>query len=202
MAVMSLVALLGLSACAGRAPPEAAPPIEPPLEPQALGEKDVEVSLAALAGDYRIVDPRGQQRLISAAIEEVVDKMSIFARSIARRRLAEANEVPHEISIDPNGQEVTVEIDGEAHTGRIGGPAIEVPNAEGGTSRLRYELRGSSLVQIFEAPGGDRINVFSPREDGEGLTLGVTMQSPRLPDDIAYRLAFRTDDRPPPDRRS
>lgn len=170
-----------------------AAPAEVEPEPTARGEegdRGVE-PLSKLSGQWRFAGGSQQRSSVEQAIEEVVDDMNVFVRGIARSRLEDANRVPPEIAITPDGENLTVQIGEEVYTGPISGETVRVRNPEGGISRMRYKFRDGSLYQIFRADDGDRINVFTPRDDGDGVSMWVTMRSDRLPKDVKYRLSYR-----------
>jgi hypothetical protein len=143
-----------------------------------------------LLGDYRYAGGSQQRKSVGHAIDDVVDDMSVFARSIARSRLTKANKVPARLEIANDGDAITVSIDGKAYTATLGGKSVRVRD-QGQRSQLRYELRGDSLYMFLDGAEGDRINVFTPREGGDGVTMRVTIKSSKLPDAIGYRLSYR-----------
>lgn len=169
------------------APEEAGEPT-PPTDQE--GDKGPD-PLAALAGEYQYAGGANQRGSVKHAINSVVEEMNLLVRNIARRRLADANDVPRRISIQPDGEQLTVTIDGRTYTASVGGPSVSVRNTEGGISRMRFRVRNGNLYQVFDADDGDRINAFVPRADGNGMTMVVTMKSSRLPRDIRYRLSYR-----------
>ena len=143
-----------------------------------------------LLGEYRYSGGSSQRKSVGKAIDEVVDDMSVFTRNIAKNRLTKTNKVPARIEIANDGDAITVSIDGRVYTATLGGKSVRVM-AQGYRSQLRYELRGDSLYMFLDGEEGDRINVFTPREDGKGVTMRVTIKSPKLPDAIGYRLSYR-----------
>ena len=166
---------------------------EAELERTARGEEGDrgEEPLSRLSGQWQFAGGHYQRSSVEQAIDDVVDEMNVFVRGIARSRLEDANRVPPEIVIEPNGENLTVQIGEETYTGPISGETVRVRNPEGGISRMRYKFRDGSLYQIFRAEDGDRINVFTPREDGQGVSMWVTMRSDRLPKDVKYRLSYQ-----------
>jgi len=143
-----------------------------------------------LVGRYRFVGGQAQRAGIARAVEDVVARMGVLSRGIARKRLLAASEIPSTIEIAADGDLVTVAIDGRRHVARLGGKSVRVRGRDGKRSHMRYRMHERSLVQVFDASEGDRINTFSPREGG-GITLHVTIRSPKLPADVRYRLSYR-----------
>jgi hypothetical protein len=146
--------------------------------------------LDGVLGEYRYSGGSSQRKSVGTAIDEVVDDMSVFARGIAKNRLTKANKVPASLEIANDGDMITVSLDGKAFTAALGGKSVRVKD-QGQRSQLRYELRGDSLYMFLDGAEGDRINVFTPREDGNGVTMRVTIKSSKLPDAIGYRLSYR-----------
>ncbi len=143
-----------------------------------------------LVGEYRYSGGTSQKKAVAREIDETVGKMSVLARGIARSRLAKANDVPSRIEIANAGDVVTVEIDGKAFTATLGGKSVSVRD-QGQRSRLRYTMQGESLYMHLDGQEGDRTNVFTPRKDGLGVTMRVSMKSSKLPQTIGYSLSYR-----------
>lgn len=156
-------------------------PAEPAPEPSPIER---------LGGDYRYVGGSEQRRDIARAIESVTEEMSLLVRGIASDRLKKTNDAPKAISIREEGEDIVVQIDERTYRGRPNGPAIEVPNVEGGTSKMRLEFRDGKLYQHFAAKEGQRTNVFAPYPNGKRLNLWVTVRSPRLPKPVKYHLTY------------
>lgn len=147
-------------------------------------------ALEQLGGDYRYVGGAEQRKGIARAIEAVTEEMSILVRGIANDRLKKTNDAPQAISIREEGEEIVVKIDKQTYRGRIDGPAVVVPNVEGGTSKMRFEVRDGKLYQHFAANEGQRTNVFAPYPNGKRLNMWVTVRSPRLPKPVKYHLTY------------
>lgn len=160
-------------------------PAQPEPTPEAVASP-----IDALVGDYRYSGGAAQKSAVKREIDETVGKMSVFARNIARSRLEKANKVPSHVEIANDGDVVTVEIDGKAFTATLGGKSVAVRD-QGQRSRLRYKMNGDSLYMILDGQEGDRTNVFTPRKDGNGVTMRVTIKSSKLPQTIGYALSYR-----------
>ena len=50
--------------------------------------------------------------------------------------------------------------------------------------------RNNSLHQTFRAEDGQRVNVYTLSNNGNTMTMNVTITSPRLPDPLTYRLVY------------
>jgi hypothetical protein len=60
---------------------------------------------------------------------------------------------------------------------------------DGETLTVTGKTSGSGYVETFQAADGHRTNTFAPTANG--LTLTVTLTSPRLPKPLRYKLAYR-----------
>lgn len=160
-------------------------PVAPAPTPEAVASP-----IDGLVGEYRYSGGNSQKKAVAREIDETVGKMSAFTRGIARSRLEKANEVPSRIEIANDGDVVTVEIDGKAFTATLGGKSVGVRD-QGQRSRLRYSMQGESLFMHLDGQEGDRTNVFTPRKDGMGVTMRVSMKSSKLPQTIGYSLSYR-----------
>jgi hypothetical protein len=159
-------------------------PIEPTAEAAAS-------PIDGLVGDYRYSGGESGRKAVERAIDDVADEMSVVARNIARSRLSDANEVPAHVEIANDGDTITVTIDGKPFTATLGGKSVSVRD-QGKRSRLRYTMRDGSLYMTLDGKEGDRINVFTPRKDGTGVVMGVTMRSDKLPQPVKYRLTYKS----------
>jgi len=178
-----------------------APPVPEPTRDSTVltGEPDqpatptptVTSPLGELEGTYRYSGGSTQKSAVKAAIESVVEEMGLLSRGIARKRLTSTNNVPARLAIETEGKRVTVRLDGRSYTATLDGASVKVRDVEGHRSRLRYEMRGESLYMILDGDEGDRYNVFTPRKDGKGVTVRVTIASPKLPKSVTYRLSYR-----------
>jgi hypothetical protein len=163
---------------------------EPTEAPTPMPSEPAASPLDSLAGDYRYSGGSGQRKSVTNAIDDVADEMSVISRNIARNRLMKANKIPAHIEIASDGAAITVRMDGKAYTAKLGGPSVKIRD-QGQSSRLRYELRGDSLYMFLAGADGSRTNIFTPRDDGKGVTMRVTMKSEKLPDTIGYWLSYR-----------
>lgn len=125
----------------------------------------------------------------NAAIEGVVKEMHAVARPIARRRLKKTNPAYARIALHFTGNAVRI------NAGAGGTVVLPLSGApvrwkhDGETLTVSGQSSGNSLAETFQAADGRRTNTFTPTKDG--LTLSVTLTSPRLPKPLRYTLAYR-----------
>jgi hypothetical protein len=71
------------------------------------------------------------------------------------------------------------------------GAAVPWRREDGELFDVSARLSEGALVQQYTAEDGQRSNVFTLSEDGDLLHMQVTVRSPKLKDDVVYRLAYR-----------
>ncbi len=199
--LLSLVAWLGWSDAAARVASPAARGASPAslaslALPAALGaraESDSPVKLeaslpAGLEGTFRFGGGDAERRQREAAIEDVVSRMNVFVRGIARRRLASATVIVNQVRVSRDGNAVTVEYDGRSYRAELGGAPIDVVSVTGDEVKLTHRVKGDRLIQTFAGKDGGRRNVLSFK--GGRLVLRATIFSQRLPKSLAYKLSY------------
>lgn len=136
----------------------------------------------------RFVIDRSHSDSVSAAIDRAVAKMNPLIRGFARRRLIAANPAYGNVSLAFESGAVHIvsgpttldlPLNGRAIVWRHDGEDVHV-HASGNSSALR---------ETFEAKDGVRTNSFAP--SAEGMTMSVTVTSPRLRAPLQYRLVYR-----------
>lgn len=150
---------------------------------------------AEFVGRYVLDSARSDR--IDARVEETVRGMNFVKRPIARRRLLKVNRAALRFELRFAGD-----------TGRLVVPAESpIPlglrrdaqawtNAEGErfavTAQLSPGIRQTLVVQ-FKAEDGERTNLYRLDDDGRGLSLTVTVESPQLGTPLRYTLRYRRD---------
>ena len=129
---------------------------------------------------------------VEAAIEDAIEGMSPMVRGIARRRLREANVIMDEIGFSLAGDPLRASYVG----GRIietpaSGAAVDWVDPFGDTVKVSQRWSDRALVQHMFDDDGSRTNVYRFSEDGQRMTMSVTIEASRLPAPIRYRLEYR-----------
>lgn len=127
---------------------------------------------------------------VQQAIERATAPMNMFIRGTARGRLAKTNEPPARIHMRREGDALRIQFDDR--------PAMVLPLAgtpvQDGERTLRLQPEGDAgdaLRQTGETKEGQRVNVYRlGASHANGMTMSVTVSSPRLPSPITYTLAF------------
>jgi hypothetical protein len=183
-----LATLTAVAIAAALAAPSTAPASE--IAPIAEAESSKEAHRVAdrFVGDHRFQGGDKERKARDAAIDSVVDDMSIFARGIARDRLRESNKIAERIAIARNGDRVSFTHDGRRYTALLGGPPVRVKSSTGDEVSLRYALRGGTIEQIFVGEQGSRTNTFKLTD--QKMTVHVRIHSEKLPKDVVYTLSY------------
>jgi hypothetical protein len=128
---------------------------------------------------------------ITTAINTAVSRMNFVTRPIARGRLTRTNAPYARVEIGYTGERVTLKFDQRAEmVTPSNGTPIQWRREDGEMFALSTEWENGRLEQTFRADDGQRVNVFSVSEDGNTLTLNVTVSSPRLPQPLRYKLVY------------
>lgn len=149
-------------------------------------------ALRYLEGVWRYADGRDGERRIDEAVARAVDDMPFFLEGIARGRIR-ARTYPHQrVRFDIRGDRVLMSADDWGPVGsRPNGPAVRIVGPEGDRLRFTQSIARGRLLQRYWHPDGERINEFSLSGDRQWLWISVTIRSPRLPDEVRFRLRYR-----------
>jgi hypothetical protein len=143
-----------------------------------------------LQGTFELVPEESDD--VETAIRGVATRINFALRGIARSRLRRTNPLHHTISIAHTTSEVTIIMDDRAPvTSPASGSPITWRREDGEVFDLSTRWDHDRLRQTFVAEDGARENVFWLGPDGTTLYMEVTVRSPRLPEPLSYRLAYR-----------
>jgi hypothetical protein len=144
----------------------------------------------ALAGSYRYVGGESEIADLDAAIEGVVQQMTLIVRGIARKRLRESNLPTPELKISFNQQLVEVSrpgrtpvqtpLDGTSQSVRIGDS----------TYAVRQEIDGHVLVQTIDGRDSHTVNRFELGKNG-ALRVHTQISSKHLPSPVVFAFSYR-----------
>lgn len=145
-------------------------------------------SLERYEGTYRILLEECDE--IRPAVERTVSKMSFLVRGIARSRLMKSQILFPAITVYSTDSAFRIRhVNGTdiAHSDSKTGVKAKAPDGSDIVVRLRP---GPPLVQSYESSDGKRENTYTLSADGAKLTVDVRVTSPRLPEEIRYRLVY------------
>lgn len=149
------------------------------------------VQIAQLQGTYLLDDPAAMPK-IKRAVDKVADQMGLFAASIARDRLMEANKPPQKLVITVSGNEVTTQFDDDqAIRTNADGSTVGWTRSNGEKVRVTTRWQGGTLTRAVSSKDATRISSFSLDATGNVLTLGVEITSEHLPRPVIYQLVYQ-----------
>jgi hypothetical protein len=140
-------------------------------------------------GEFSYSGGESQRAARDAAIDKLVDDMSMLVRGIARSRLKKATAIPKNINIVRQGDELATIVDGKRFAAKLNGTPVEAEGPNGDKLQLSHRLRGNRIEQTFKGDEGGRRNTY--RCTGERMYMDVTVFSPKLPHELHYRLSFK-----------
>lgn len=142
---------------------------------------------ANLQGTY-MLDPASAGNP-AMAIENVTSQMGFFKRDIAKRRLTATNTPAQRLVITQTANEITIQADGTLSVSTpVNGAPTSVTGPEGGAVQVSTVWQGPALVRTFTTPDATRTNSYSL--SGDTLTESVQVNSPELPQPLAYQLIY------------
>jgi hypothetical protein len=145
----------------------------------------------SLSGTWVHAGGDADRKALDAALDFSVEGYFFMARGSARGQVAARNEIRRSLTVSLEAERVAVQF---ADSPRVEAPldGSSTPATINGESmRVVCALRGSALVQRFEASEGLRRNEFIAGADGRTLLLRVTVESPKLTHPLRYELHYR-----------
>ena len=136
---------------------------------------------------------------VNAKINVAVAPLNVVVRQIARPRLRSTNTMYPQLVISQDGANLRVDMQGRPSlVAPTNGTAILWQRETGRTcTQVRGDCvqvttvwRDGALHQTFRAEDGQRVNVYTLSNNGNTMTMSVTVTSPRLPQPLTYRLVY------------
>jgi hypothetical protein len=128
---------------------------------------------------------------IKQAIDGAAAEFNFLTRPIARSRLTQTNPNVTRVEIVRVDDDITIQLGTrKPATARPGGAAVKWMRDDDEVFDLSLAWEGTTLVQSFSAPDGQRVNRYMLSSDGNTLTLDVTVMSERLKKPMKYTLTF------------
>jgi hypothetical protein len=144
-------------------------------------------------GTYTYAEDRSED--VNAAIDAGVAKLNFIVKLFARPRLRKTNYAYQRLTFVMDGDTLSIQMDDRKPIrAPISGTPVKWRRETGEWYDVTTSWENSVLSQSYIAGDGRRVNAFSLSEDGRLLNMQVTVSSPKLKDDIVYRLAYRRTD--------
>jgi len=146
--------------------------------------------LADFVGTFAYVPEQSES--IDAAIDAGVAKANFVVRHIARSRLRKTNYAYGRLAFWVDGDTLCIQMD-QRQPIRVptSGAAVSWRREDGEIFAVSARLVDKALVQEYVAEDGQRLNTFVLDDGGSVLHMHVTVRSPKLEDDVVYRLTYR-----------
>lgn len=145
--------------------------------------------MAPFVGTWELIPESSDN--IDKAVEKAIARMSFIARPIARGKLKHHNKAFSRtfITLSPDGLEIRHDGGIEA---RYPSPLVDVraKDVDGGTV-LTSVTPGPVMTLRYKSADGVREDQYILNEDRTMLTIAVRVASPRLPNELTYKLVFR-----------
>lgn len=143
-------------------------------------------------GTWRVANAAGARQGRDRAIDAATEDMSIFTRGIARRRLRAGTPVHSTIQISGSDASFRCQVGGYdldfAANGRSHAFTDPIENDE---MQAKQRFRRGKLVQTMTGDDATLTHELSLSDDGDTLTLKVTIESHHLPGDVVFRVRYR-----------
>jgi hypothetical protein len=145
--------------------------------------------LQPYVGTYKIIPEECDE--IRPVVERSVARMNFLIRSIARGRLLKTQVAFPSITVSADASYFRITHAGGTNIGHTDLSSPVHAKAPDGTPIVVRLLPGPPLVQTYESSEGKRENTYLLADSGTRLTVVVRITSPRLPEEISYRLVYR-----------
>jgi hypothetical protein len=147
--------------------------------------------LARFAGRWKYVGGQRQRDRAYAAVDEGTASLNALFRAVARRMIKERTHFPPILTFTFSEENIKVDHSTAVIVAPRTGKLVPWTNEHGDKVKARHKVVRGRIMQQIVDPRGDRINVFRVHEDGEHLTLYVTVRANQMPDDVNYQLSYR-----------
>ena len=127
---------------------------------------------------------------VEQVINQVTARMNFLMKPIIRSRLRATNAPYKNIVIVERSDSNAISYDGRAPIrAPADGTAVPWRREDGERFQIWIKREGDVLRHHFKANDGERINEFT-WTTSDTLNLNVTLNSPRLPEPVRYKLVY------------
>lgn len=172
---------------------QAQPPIMAPAPTPTPAPAPAPITSADFDGRFHYVGGQSQRAQVAAAIEATVDSLPLMFRSIARKRLTQANPIDATLDIRVRDGDIRTSFaSGFSVSCPLDGPAVRARSTDGQKLDVRMRSQGTKLVQQIKSrssTGAGKV-VFVLSQDRRKLTVHHEVSSPRLPVPVRYSLSY------------
>lgn len=145
---------------------------------------------ATLSGTWRHRGGEAERERRHRAIDGATENMGLIMRGTARDRLRSATAPRPELTIQDQGNRVTITTGGRTTALPTDG-SVTRPSGDSQGATIRAQRRDGRLVVTAQRDGGTRTTRYHLSEDGQQLTLFVRVVNERLSAPLRFRLTYR-----------
>lgn len=142
-----------------------------------------------LSGTWRHLDLSAEQESRYSAIDRATESIGAFMRGGARSRLRDATAPDAQLTIEDEGERVTLVTGDRRVVAATDGSSIPV-SGESGRGTLQVTRTEGRLVVTLRTDDATRTTVYRLSPDGTRLTLEVSLTSGRLSEPVRYRVTY------------
>ena len=157
------------------------------------------VLLLALCGSLLSVQDAVRYQLLpdqsddlDQAIRQATARLNFLLRPIARSRLRQTNARYQYIELLERADTIAISYEGRPPIrAPADGSKVDWQREDGEHFQVWMKREHDVLYHHFKADDGERLNEFRWSANGDTLWLAVTLNSPRLPQPVRYRLVYK-----------
>ncbi len=154
-----------------------------------LAPREVAAQGLTLTGSWRHLDLSEERESRLQAIDRATESMGMFTRGGARSRLRDATAPASELTIQDEGERVTLVTNGRRVVLTTDGASARV-SGEAGEGVMQATRRDGRLHVTVRSDGSTRATVYRLSPDGARLTLEVSLTNERLSGPMTYRVTY------------
>jgi len=144
-------------------------------------------------GEYQWVATDKEKAVIEKAVEDGAQQVGLLLRSVARGRLRDSTKPFQKLSFAMNeNKTMTMTRDDDTPiVGATDNTKIEWKRKDGKVFKVTQTLEGNTFTQTFtDADDNTRVNKHVFNEEGNRLTLTITLNSSSFKTPVTYALTY------------
>jgi hypothetical protein len=159
------------------------------MAPGVLVPGEVAAQEPTISGTWRHLDLSAERESRYLAIDRATESIGGLMRNGARSRLRDATAPESELTIEDEGQRVTLVSGGRRVVVSTDGASTRV-SGDSSAGTMTATRRDGRLVVTVRSDDATRTTVYRLSADGARLTLEVRLTSGRLSGPVAYHVTY------------
>jgi len=140
---------------------------------------------------YQAPDMEAHQQVVTEAIEKAASQFNLFIRGIARSRLKDSNPIFSAITFEYSGQTLSLEGGGKSLVmDGTKGERVPFVTPKGKHIEVAQFIEDGEARRVYYNADGRREVQYKFGDNGESLTLHVSIYSKYLDEPVTYRLRY------------